>query len=237
MPLAAVQAQLPQIMTATISRVHAMKSPRLARLFVHSSAVFCGVHGPAMFESLLESVHPGTFFSVADGVLAPMGNKVLGEVHRREAAIGLTRLICETQTFFSDAPRQALWGKLLCAVVELLASAHAPHEGAKGAAGGAAAAASASSSLLAFVEEEDDDPLLEGEALPAEYTAAYSRLVHAGNAPPYAFPSHPDARAFFVASLGALAGKCPPGAIAGLIRTTPVAAAVEAMCTGAGVRL
>lgn len=251
-PLNGLAPQLPAIMHMTLGKVHSSRALRIARMFVHSSALMCGVHGPGVYEQVLDSFGAGTFYQVLEAVIAATANRILRADSRREAAIGLVRILSETQALLADASKHALWTKVLSVVVELISGGPPPDPSLSGKAAVAAAAANAAgggnahaadgtNASGAFAEEGDEEEHNgaggEAEALPAEYTAAYSRLVHAGAAHAYAFPSLPEPRQYLALQLAAAGQRCGPGVVSGLVARSPVAATVQQICAAAGIAL
>ena len=213
----ALAPHLRPVLEMALTAVQASKAIRVASLFIHTAAVLCGAQGPAGFAGTLQAIAPGLLLQITDAVIAAMAPRIAGTAHRREAAVGLTRLLCEVPAaYLGDAAGQAAWAKLLGAVVELV---EAP-------AGAPAAAASRASRLggaAAFMEDEDL-PEEAGDGPPAEYAASYSRLLHAGVPTAYAFPATPSAGAFLARSLGALAQQAPQ--VTALVQASPASAAV-----------
>ena len=92
----------------------------VARQFVHFVGVFIGVHSVAPLESTIAELGgPALFCNIVDAVLVPMANRVCGTEARRDTLVGMCRLLTEYPPFFADAPRSALWSKLLTTAVEL----------------------------------------------------------------------------------------------------------------------
>ena len=241
LPAAQLQPHLVTLLQITLTRVQQSKALRVARMFVHAAALLAGTHGAAALEGPLEALGAGTFANIVENVVAATGNRIPGDAARREAAVGLARVLCETPSFFADASRQAAWQKLLCTVVELCTGAAPADAAAAALAASARAAQQLGGGNAHFAEEEDeDDPAADGaEQLPAEYEAAFSRLRHAAVRRPYAFAAQaPDARAFVGASLSALSARgLPAGMLASLIAASPVAANANALVALAGGRL
>ena len=244
LPTAALQQHLVGIMQVTLTRVQQSKAIKMARLFVHSAALVAGAHGPAVLEGALEALGAGTFAQVVESVVCVTGNRIPQEQARREAAVGLARLLCEAPSLSNGPARYPLWQKLLCLVIELATGGPPPDAAAAAA---ALAAATAAAQLgggalgTAFAEEDEGDSAaadVGAEELPAEYQAAFSRLRHAAVRRAYAFQAQaPDARVFVGASLAALATRLQPGLVAQLVGTSPAASVASDLVLRAGGRL
>jgi exportin-2 (importin alpha re-exporter) len=203
LPADALAPQLRPLLETTLGAVQALKAFRVAAMFIHSVGLLCGAHGPAGFVAALAAIAPGLLHQITDAVIAPMAGRVAGATHRREAAVGLTRLLCEAPAaFLSDAAGQAAWAKLLQAVAELAEG------GAAAAPAGAVSRAAQLGGAAAFLEDEDL-PEEAAEGPPAEYAASYNRLVYATVPVTYAFPALPAPPAFFSQSLAALVRQAP----------------------------
>jgi exportin-2 (importin alpha re-exporter) len=240
-PLQILQPFMIPILTCTLTHVQASKAIRVARMFVHSASLFAGRHGPAALEASVESLGQGTYWGVLDGVFAATGNRITTENSRKETAVGITRIICECD-LLSNPSRHALWIKLLNLTIELLspASVHDAPIGVKQRAQMRAAAAAHSSEgdPKIFVEEEDEDEVGREEAveaLPIEYTAAYSRLVHATLRPGFSFSTEaPDVAAFIGSSISTLSRKVQTGLVKTLVSQTPVSSTVQQLVNAKG---
>jgi exportin-2 (importin alpha re-exporter) len=245
-PLQILQQFMVPILTGALTHVHASKAIRVARMFVHSASLFSGRHGPAALEAAMESLGSGTFLGVLDGVFAATGNRITGENNRKEAAVGITRILCEYD-MMSDPSRHSLWSKLLNVTIELLspAGAHDAPIGVKqraqmraAAARGATHQAEGDMHSKPFVEEEDEDDIGHEdsvEALPLEYSAAYARLVHATVRPSFAFTAEaPDVPAFIGSSISSLSRRVQTGLVSTLVSQTPVASTVNQLVNSRG---
>jgi len=242
-PLHVLQPFMVPILTGALTHVHASKAIRVARMFVHSASLFAGRHGPAALEGAMESLGAGTFVGVLDGVFAATGNRITGENSRKEAAVGITRILCEFD-MISDASKHALWSKLLNVTIELLspAGAHDAPIGVKQRAQmrAAAAAHQVEGDLhpKPFLEEEEEDDIGHEdtvEALPLEYSAAYARLVHATLRPAFAFTVEaPDVPAFIGSSISALSRRVQTGLVLSMVSQTPVSSTVSQLVNARG---
>lgn len=212
LPADALTPQLRPALETVLGAVQALKAMRVAAMFIHSVGVLCGARGPEGFVATLAAISPGLLHQITDAVIAPMASRVAGGAHRREAAVGLTRLLCEAPAaFFSDAAGQGAWKKLLVAVAELVESCAGGGGGGGGRGGAPAAAPSRAAQVggaAAFLEDEDL-PEEAAEGPPAEYAASYNRLVYATVPVTYAFPALPAPPAFFSQSLAALVRQAP----------------------------
>jgi hypothetical protein len=221
MPPAEYESQLPSILAMVLQKLQATKQLRLARMFVHFVAILAGTHGPAALEAGLNGLGAGLYASILDSVVAATANKVIGANERKEAAIGLTRILAESPTLTATPALHPLWTKLLTVTVELIEPAPA------------GMAAASAPGHAGFADDTETEP---EEGVAAEYTAAYSRLAFASTRERYAFASIADAGAFLVQSLARLSPTAP-GVVPGLIASSAVAGAVARYAAAAGVSL
>lgn len=200
--------QLRPLLEVVLQAVETLKKRAAAARFVHSVGVLCGVHGPGSFVATMQGLSPGLLHQITNHVLAPMAGLVVGGAHRREAAVGLTRLLCEAApAFFTDAAGGEAWKKLLAAAAELAESCAAGGGGGD-AAGGAVSRSARLGGAAAFLEDEDL-PEEAAEGPPAEYTASFNRLIHAQVPTAYAFSALPPPPAYFAQSVANLVRQAP----------------------------
>jgi exportin-2 (importin alpha re-exporter) len=119
-PMEALQGHLPAILQMVMARLQELKAIRVARLFVHTLALAAGLHSPALLEGVLGSFGPVVFASVLESIVLPMAKHVLGGPARREVALGLTRILCESALLLEPAAGK-VWTTLLATVVEMMA--------------------------------------------------------------------------------------------------------------------
>jgi exportin-2 (importin alpha re-exporter) len=222
-PLEALAPQLPSIFNGLQACVMASKALRIAKCFIHTAALLCGLRGP---PALVAALSAGQLPALVESVLAPYAARLEGRVARSEAAIGLTRLLCECPELLAGGRDPGAWCKLLGAVVELVG-------GAGGAAGAAGAPAASRAALLggsaALMEDEELPEDVDAGAPPPEYTASYNRLLHCAlpSASAFASAGLPAPAVYLSQSLQRLAASNP--AVQGIIAASPVAAQVASL--------
>ena len=224
LPPEALAPHLPLILQGMLTSVYESKAARVARGFIHSVALLCGVAGPGAFVATLAALKPTLLPELLDAVVAPLAEGVAGRTAKMEASIGLTRLLCETPSLLQGDP--APWVKLLTAVLKLAGGAgggsgggsgSGSGSGGGGSAGGTAVGGTAASraALLggsaAFMEDEDlpqEEDALGG--LPVEYASSFNRLIHCATPTPYAFAAtFPAPAAYLSQSLKRLIAAAP----------------------------
>ena len=212
-PLNDLRPHLPAIFNLMITRVTQTAALRVVREFVHSAGIFCGVHGAAAFAAAFDAT-PAVFLNVVGGLIAPQAHNVTGARNRRETAIGLIRLLCESPLLLVDASTQAVWGKVLVAVVSL-ADTHTAASGVGG------------SADTAF--KDDDEALGDDGDRATEYAATHVRLAHAAIPEHYIFSALPPPHIFLVRSLQSLMSSPSQATIMALLSASPVSEKLRAM--------
>lgn len=171
--------------------------------------------------------------------------QVSGVAARKDAAVGLVRILTEAQGIIGQP---ASWAKLLATCVSLCEAE--PREG--GSSGGAAAAGAVApgggAAATPYADQADEaedcfDSALSGGgvggvsgAAGEEYSAAFSRLAFASSKDRSAFPHIPDAKRWFVDALARLGGRFP-GRVPALVDASPVAATVRSYAAAAGIAI
>lgn len=156
LPLATLQPTLPAVMQLVMGKVQELKQIRVARMFVHTFALASGIHGPALLEGVVATFGAGVYGSVIEAVILATAKHVVGASARKEAAIGLTRVLCES-THMMDTGNPAVarvWPLLLATIVELMGPPPKEHGGAPRKINLAAALGAAPS---LFTDEEEED--------------------------------------------------------------------------------
>jgi hypothetical protein len=206
-PMDALRPHLPIIFNQMTARLVQTSALRLVREFVRSVGIMCGVHGAAAFAGAYEA---NEFFNVVGGLIAPQAHHVVGARNRRETAIGLVRLLCESHQLLADANSQSLWAKLLATTVSLVDSA-------------GAGAADDTAGL------QEDTSALDDSEKPMEFTATHVRLIYATIAERYVFASLPAPHAFLIQNLQHLMLGASQATVSALLRSSPVIEKLKSM--------
>ena len=177
------QQHLPTIWSLLLQRLQHSKTAKYARSFCIFFALLLARLGPVWTAAGLDAVQAGLFAMLLEQVWLPGLAGVSGELERRLAACGATRLLVDFPPLAHESAAP-LWGRLLEATVSLLVEEEEE-------AGGAG-------------EEEEE----EGAAA-AGGGAAFARLASAARAETEPVPEVRNPKQFLAASLARLSQQQP----------------------------
>lgn len=122
-PNETLQPVLKQVFTILLTRLQSGKTPRFTRLITNFFALFVGKFGAQAFLDQLNALQPGLGLTLMVQAWLPRLKadtpvRLDAKVH----VVALTKLSCETPALLSNENSKQIWGKVVAAVVFLLAS-------------------------------------------------------------------------------------------------------------------
>jgi exportin-2 (importin alpha re-exporter) len=165
---------MPQVFTLLFQRLSSSKTTKFVKCLIVLFAYYAAKIGPSELIQLIDGIQNQMFGMVCQRVFVTDLNKVSGETERKIAAIGVSKILCDTPAMF-QAPYNAHWQPLVQALIELfeLPPDESNIEG------------------DSFIEVDDA----------AGYQVAYSQLNFASTKKDDPFSDVPDARRFLIEKL------------------------------------
>lgn len=182
--------QLKPIFILLFQRLQNSKTQKYVKGLLVFLSLFAGKYSGGLLMETVDAIQPKLFHMVLEKIVIPDVQKVSGQLERKICAVGITKLLTETQPMFVD-PYVSLWAPLLQALV----------------------------SLFELPEDDsvpDDEHFIEIEDTPG-YQTAYSQLVFAGSKEHDPFGATvQNAKTFLAVSLQKLSTQYP-GKLPGMI--------------------
>lgn len=149
----------------------------ISRLIYFVSAAEKPGLGPDHVIQMFESAQNGIFGQIFKSLILPATLQTYGLVNRRIAAIGLTKILTQSNAFISG-PYNSLWAETVIALSELLKT-----------------------DLASTREDQDVSRELDQEEAASEFGSSYSKLTITSIPPTNPAPSVQDPKKFFIDQL------------------------------------
>jgi len=180
-----------QVFVILFQRLTSSKTTKYVKSLLVFFFVFVIKNGGSSLISIVDQIQPGIFGMVCDSLIVKDGSvqKISGTTEKKIAAVGLSKLLCETDELITGRYADK-FNSLLLALI----------------------------ALFELPEDEtipDDEHFIEIEDTPG-YQTAYSQLIFAGKPDYDPVAGVDDVRSYLAKSLGALSAR-HPGRLRGLI--------------------
>lgn len=184
LPAEALSNYTKQVFVVLFQRLTSSKTTKYIKSLLVFFFVYTIKNGGSALIAMIDGIQPGMFGMVCDSLIVKDGNvqKISGNTEKKIVAIGLAKLICETE--------ELITGKYAAQFTNLL---------------------TALIGLFELPQDEsipDDEHFVEIEDTPG-YQTAYSQLIFAGKPPHDPVASLGDPKAFLAKSLAQLSSKAP----------------------------
>ncbi|PWN49609.1 Cse1-domain-containing protein [Violaceomyces palustris] len=178
-----------RVLTLMLTRLQSSKTDKFVKSFIYFVCFLCCQqkdHFPDYVISIFESVQPGLFLQILQGVILPEIQS-LPERNRRVAAVGLSRLLTASQQM-QTSPLVQVWPATLEALLRLFLLPQALSKG----------------------SQADEDDLALADLEEQGFQASYSKLAasETKKADPASFAG-PDVREYFSHQLAGLSAQAP----------------------------
>ncbi|XP_010544845.1 PREDICTED: exportin-2 [Tarenaya hassleriana] len=170
------------IWNALFTRLQNRRTVKFLKSLVIFMSLFLVKHGSVHLVDTMNTVQPNIFNVILEQFWVPNLKLITGTVELKLAAVGATRLICETAALL-DPSAAKLWGKMLDSIVTLVSR---PEQ-----------------------ERIEDEPEMPDIAENVGYTAAFVNLYNAGKKEEDPLKDIKDPKQFLVASLARLSAASP----------------------------
>lgn len=184
LPSEALNNYIKQVFIVLFQRLTSSKTTKYVKSLLVFFFVFVIKNGGSQLISTMDSIQSGIFGMVCDSLIVKDGTvqKISGTTEKKIAAVGLTKLLCETDELVAGPYADRFSGLLLALI-----------------------------SLFELPEDEsipDDEHFIEIEDTPG-YQTAYSQLIFAGKPDYDPVAGVGDVRKFLATSLAAMSARRP----------------------------
>lgn len=118
LPTEALSPYMKQVFVLLFQRLSSSKTTKFIKGLLVFFCLYCLQYGPANLIGMIDGIQQQMFGMVIERLFIPDLQKISGNVERKIAAVGVTKLLCETPELV-DGPYSQFWVPLLQALIGL----------------------------------------------------------------------------------------------------------------------